>query len=285
MLSFHKARTFKTESLSIFFPFFKGKFVSLLVFRVSAGVDDAVHVQVQVVKFHLVGVWFGGVHGNLDPVTFFALKKKRKTFHSEITAHLTLNRHIRQNVAVLFTLPANVPNSRRDIFNSTMRWSINTKLQLQTRATVQSLSRTTVAGSLDKTSFHRVVLELTLLATHLLLQTMHDDRRVLSAEPTEKRRDSHLRHKHASPTHLKKDVTLVKRLKVLSKKAKSSCETGSRVLLHAADHGHWLQLPVNLHCFRSKWSYSDTDGSKWHCTCRFHIQKYFLRSALIVSGL
>lgn len=94
---------------------FKVKFVFLLVFRVSAGVDDAVHVQVQVVEFHLVGVWFGCVHGNPDPVTFFALRKNKKKFHPEITAHSTLSHHIRQNVAVLFTLLANIPNSHWDI--------------------------------------------------------------------------------------------------------------------------------------------------------------------------
>lgn len=38
---------------------------------------DAVHVQVQVVELHLVGVRFGGVHGDPDPVAFFALKKRK----------------------------------------------------------------------------------------------------------------------------------------------------------------------------------------------------------------
>lgn len=198
-LSFQQVRTFQTEpdeSPNI-------KFVSLLVFRVSAGVDDAVHVQVQVVEFHLVRVRFGGVHGNPNPVTFFALRKMNK-FHPEISAHSILNHHIRNNVAVLFTLPANPANSKQDIFYAKLRRGINVKLRLQTRTRVQSLSQTPVAHSLNETSFLRFVLKLTLLATHLLFHTMHDDRRVLSAEPTEKRRDSHLRQKQASPTHLKK---------------------------------------------------------------------------------
>lgn len=35
--------------------------------------DDPVHVQVQVVKLHLVGVGLGGVHRNTDSVTFSPL--------------------------------------------------------------------------------------------------------------------------------------------------------------------------------------------------------------------
>lgn len=62
----------------ILFYFLKsGVDFPLLVFRVSAGVDDAVHVQVQVVELHLVGVRFGGVHGDPDPVTFFPLKRRK----------------------------------------------------------------------------------------------------------------------------------------------------------------------------------------------------------------
>ena len=36
-----------------------------LVFRVAAGVNDSVHVQVEVVKLHVVGIWLSRVHRDL----------------------------------------------------------------------------------------------------------------------------------------------------------------------------------------------------------------------------
>jgi hypothetical protein len=40
---------------------------------VEAGVDDAVHVEVEVVELEPVGVGVGGVHGHLDAVNLHAL--------------------------------------------------------------------------------------------------------------------------------------------------------------------------------------------------------------------
>ena len=45
----------------------------LLVFWMCTWVDDSVHVQVQIVKFNLVGVWFGGINRNTDSITLFTL--------------------------------------------------------------------------------------------------------------------------------------------------------------------------------------------------------------------
>lgn len=45
----------------------------LLVFRMCTWVNDAVHVQVQVVELDLVGVRFGSVDRNTDSITFFPL--------------------------------------------------------------------------------------------------------------------------------------------------------------------------------------------------------------------
>ena len=36
-----------------------------LVLRVTAGVDDAVHVQVEVVELDIIWIWLGGVHWDL----------------------------------------------------------------------------------------------------------------------------------------------------------------------------------------------------------------------------
>lgn len=49
---------------------------NLLVFWMCTWMDDAVHVQVQIIKFHLIGVWSGCVHRNPDPITFFSLWKQ-----------------------------------------------------------------------------------------------------------------------------------------------------------------------------------------------------------------
>lgn len=46
---------------------------NLLVFWMCTWMDDAIHVQVEIIKFHLIGVWSGCVHRNPDPITFFSL--------------------------------------------------------------------------------------------------------------------------------------------------------------------------------------------------------------------
>jgi hypothetical protein len=44
---------------------------------VGAGVDDPVHVQVQIIKLHLVWVRFAGVHGDADAIALLGLVNKR----------------------------------------------------------------------------------------------------------------------------------------------------------------------------------------------------------------
>lgn len=46
---------------------------ALLVLGVCAGVNDAIHVQVQVVELHLVGVGFARVDGDLDTIALLGL--------------------------------------------------------------------------------------------------------------------------------------------------------------------------------------------------------------------
>lgn len=50
---------------------------ALLVLWVCAGVNDAVHVQVEVVELHLVGVGFAGVDGDLDTIALLGLGMHR----------------------------------------------------------------------------------------------------------------------------------------------------------------------------------------------------------------
>ena len=48
-----------------------------LVLGVGAGVDDPVHVQVQVIKLHLVGVGLAGVHRDTDAIALLGLEDER----------------------------------------------------------------------------------------------------------------------------------------------------------------------------------------------------------------
>ena len=62
---------------------FKAKFLSkklrwVLVFRMRARMDDAVHVEVQVVELHLVRVRLGRVDRGSNPVHIWRLKTKWK---------------------------------------------------------------------------------------------------------------------------------------------------------------------------------------------------------------
>ena len=43
----------------------------------GTGVDDPVHVQVQIIKLHLVGVGLAGVHGDADAIALLGLGNKR----------------------------------------------------------------------------------------------------------------------------------------------------------------------------------------------------------------
>ena len=48
-----------------------------LVLGVTAWVDNAIHVQVQVVKLHLIRVGLGGIHGNVVPIHLLGLQNNR----------------------------------------------------------------------------------------------------------------------------------------------------------------------------------------------------------------
>ena len=52
----------------------KFKTVLSLVLWMRARVDDAVHVQIEVVELHLVGIGLTGVHRGADPIDLRGLK-------------------------------------------------------------------------------------------------------------------------------------------------------------------------------------------------------------------
>lgn len=51
----------------------------LLVFWMRAGVNDPIHVQVQIVKFHLIGVWLRCINRNTNSITLLPLLTWKET--------------------------------------------------------------------------------------------------------------------------------------------------------------------------------------------------------------
>lgn len=73
----HRALNLTPEMLSVkreICHLQRAKQRALLVLWVCAGVNDAVHVQVEVVELHLVGVGFARVNGDLDTIALFGLE-------------------------------------------------------------------------------------------------------------------------------------------------------------------------------------------------------------------
>lgn len=51
----------------------------LLVFWMRAGVNDPIHVQVQIVKFHLIGIWLRCINRNTNSITLLPLLTWKET--------------------------------------------------------------------------------------------------------------------------------------------------------------------------------------------------------------
>lgn len=45
----------------------------VLVFRMSTGMDDSIHIQIEIIKLHIIWIWFTGINRNLDAIAFFWL--------------------------------------------------------------------------------------------------------------------------------------------------------------------------------------------------------------------
>ena len=47
----------------------------LLVFWMSARMDDTIHIQIQIVKLHIIWIGFADVYWNLDSINLLRLKE------------------------------------------------------------------------------------------------------------------------------------------------------------------------------------------------------------------
>lgn len=45
----------------------------ILVFRMSTGMDDSIHIQIQIIKLHIIWIRFTGINWNLYTIAFFWL--------------------------------------------------------------------------------------------------------------------------------------------------------------------------------------------------------------------
>lgn len=45
----------------------------VLVFRMSTGMDDSIHIQIQIIKLHIIWIRFTGINRNLYTIAFFWL--------------------------------------------------------------------------------------------------------------------------------------------------------------------------------------------------------------------
>lgn len=52
------------------------KEIALLVFWMCTRVNDTIHIQVQIIKLHLIRVWFACINRSLDAIAFFGLQKQ-----------------------------------------------------------------------------------------------------------------------------------------------------------------------------------------------------------------
>lgn len=109
-----------------------------------------------------------------------------------------------------------------------------------------------------------------MLLTHLLLHTMHDDRRIFAAEPTEKRRDSHLRPTRASLADYKNinfnqtvKIPLLKHKKSLRNRSNSPVTCCRPWTMCTPSGSYWL-LPEYSEG-GGETVRSDASGDKRHC--------------------
>lgn len=115
----------------------------------------------------------------------------------------------------------------------------------------------------DNATYKLTRLLANMLSTYLLLKTMYNDWRILSAEPSEKRRDSHLRSRTVSLSAYK-NTNSYQTVKIAQLKHTTCPEWVPTAPLHAVRHEHCVVFPVHIVYFRItrrvKWPYSDTNG-------------------------